>query len=318
MSLFLLVLGAVTAAAGFGLVVSGVSFQEHVYDTSVLTPGVVAIVGGFFLIGLAQAVRVLQQIEMTLAGHPMVPAGQPEDAPPESGDEAGPAKLPLPTEPETAPVTAPAEAITLARLREKFPSLVRVEGVPVGDESDVPLLPKVAARADEAGEEIKLNGKIEAKARARAEAKGGLTIRVLPRQVAAGGAPVRAARRLEAVSPSEGEKPKTSMFESFWPKGPSADREEPAAADYVEPAPAPVVIAAEAAAEPSISPPLVDYAPAAQQRPPRPRLSILKSGVVDGMAYTLYSDGSIEAQLPQGTLRFGSITELRNHIEQSA
>ncbi|MFZ2075950.1 MAG: hypothetical protein WAV38_04705 [Xanthobacteraceae bacterium] len=36
------------------------------------------------------------------------------------------------------------------------------------------------------------------------------------------------------------------------------------------------------------------------------------------LAYALYSDGSIEAQLPEGTLRFGSITELRNHIEQSA
>ena len=47
-------------------------------------------------------------------------------------------------------------------------------------------------------------------------------------------------------------------------------------------------------------------------------VSVLKSGVVEGMAYTLYSDGSIEAQLPQGTLRFGSITELRTHIEQSA
>ncbi|HXX50060.1 MAG TPA: DUF308 domain-containing protein, partial [Xanthobacteraceae bacterium] len=47
-------------------------------------------------------------------------------------------------------------------------------------------------------------------------------------------------------------------------------------------------------------------------------VSVLKSGVVDGMAYTLYSDGSIEAQLPQGTLRFGSITELRHHLEQSA
>jgi hypothetical protein len=46
--------------------------------------------------------------------------------------------------------------------------------------------------------------------------------------------------------------------------------------------------------------------------------SVLKSGVVNGMPYTLYSDGSIEAQLPEGTLRFGSITELRNHIEQSA
>ncbi|MFZ0236315.1 MAG: hypothetical protein WAL37_02930 [Xanthobacteraceae bacterium] len=47
-------------------------------------------------------------------------------------------------------------------------------------------------------------------------------------------------------------------------------------------------------------------------------VAVLKSGVVNGMPYTLYSDGSIEAQLPGGMLRFGSITELRNHIEQSA
>ena len=47
-------------------------------------------------------------------------------------------------------------------------------------------------------------------------------------------------------------------------------------------------------------------------------ISVLRSGIVDGMAYTLYSDGSIEAQLPQGTLRFGSITELRQHLEQGA
>ena len=35
--------------------------------------------------------------------------------------------------------------------------------------------------------------------------------------------------------------------------------------------------------------------------------SVLKAGVVNGMPYTLFSDGSIEAQLPEGTLRFGSI-----------
>jgi hypothetical protein len=46
--------------------------------------------------------------------------------------------------------------------------------------------------------------------------------------------------------------------------------------------------------------------------------SILKSGVIEGMAYTLYSDGSIEAQLPQGTLRFGSIAALRDHIESQS
>jgi hypothetical protein len=45
---------------------------------------------------------------------------------------------------------------------------------------------------------------------------------------------------------------------------------------------------------------------------------ILKSGVVDGMAYTLYADGSIEAKLPHGTVRFGSIAELRAHIESNS
>jgi len=45
-------------------------------------------------------------------------------------------------------------------------------------------------------------------------------------------------------------------------------------------------------------------------------VTVLKSGIVDGMAYSLYSDGSIEAELPEGTLRFASIDELRAHIDQ--
>jgi hypothetical protein len=48
----------------------------------------------------------------------------------------------------------------------------------------------------------------------------------------------------------------------------------------------------------------------------RPQVTILKSGVVDGMAYSLYSDGSIEAQMPEGMMRFGSIGELRAHLDQ--
>ena len=53
--------------------------------------------------------------------------------------------------------------------------------------------------------------------------------------------------------------------------------------------------------------------PPSEQRP----IAILKSGVIDGMAYTLYTDGSIEAELPQGTMRFGSIDELRAHLEDT-
>ena len=45
-------------------------------------------------------------------------------------------------------------------------------------------------------------------------------------------------------------------------------------------------------------------------------MTVLKSGVVDGMAYSLYSDGSIEAQMPEGMMRFASIDELRSHLDQ--
>src|SRR5215468_182066 len=50
---------------------------------------------------------------------------------------------------------------------------------------------------------------------------------------------------------------------------------------------------------------------AATRSADRQAVTVLKSGVVDGMAYSLYSDGSIEAELPEGTMRFGSIDELR-------
>ena len=46
------------------------------------------------------------------------------------------------------------------------------------------------------------------------------------------------------------------------------------------------------------------------------QVTVLKSGVVDGMAYSLYSDGSIEAQMPEGMMRFASIEELRAHLDR--
>jgi hypothetical protein len=62
--------------------------------------------------------------------------------------------------------------------------------------------------------------------------------------------------------------------------------------------------------------------PAADRYPPvarnedQPPVTVIKSGVVDGMAYSLYSDGSIEAQMPEGMMRFASIDELRSHLDQ--
>jgi hypothetical protein len=59
-------------------------------------------------------------------------------------------------------------------------------------------------------------------------------------------------------------------------------------------------------------------APAPQDQPQHAPAAILKSGVIDGMAYTLYTDGSIEAQLPNGIMRFESIDELRSHLEKNS
>ncbi len=55
------------------------------------------------------------------------------------------------------------------------------------------------------------------------------------------------------------------------------------------------------------------YPPAAKED--QAQVTVLKSGVVDGMAYSLYSDGSIEAQMPEGMMRFASIDELRSHLD---
>ena len=69
-----------------------------------------------------------------------------------------------------------------------------------------------------------------------------------------------------------------------------------------------------------VRPPSALGEPAATRHPPavegQPPVTILKSGVVDGMAYSLYSDGSIEAQMPEGMMRFASIDELRAHLDQ--
>ena len=49
-----------------------------------------------------------------------------------------------------------------------------------------------------------------------------------------------------------------------------------------------------------------------------PETTVYKSGVIDGMAYTLFMDGSIEAELPQGKVRFASVDELQKYLTTRA
>ena len=309
---FLLILGAVIAAAGVVLIGPGLPFGGRDYDASIVTPGAVAIVGGLILIGLALAVRVLARIEKALAARPLPhPVLQEAAAAPaiEEPAAAAPARIPFPPKPEPAPPPAPAvatprvlpEDAALDRLREKFPTLVRLENPPVVEDAEVSLSPKPSVRADEVV----------------AEANTAVA------QQTNGAAPPRIEPRLE-VQPRPANLPgQAKNFEALWPKKQRPGRDAPAPAvqsPAAQQSPALPV-------EPMLTPEPLQFQfkePAPEPRPAAPAaeaptpVSILKSGVVDGMAYTLYSDGSIEAQLPQGMLRFGSITELRNHIEQSA
>jgi hypothetical protein len=127
------------------------------------------------------------------------------------------------------------------------------------------------------------------------------------------------------------------------PKAWSPGREAPAPAERPEPPPAPRAVpaserpkdtglfdvvwpdpksAAAAAGEAGGREPRLEAEaprpePVAERRiEPQPERAVLKSGVIDGMAYTLYTDGSIEAELPQGTLSFASVDALRAHLER--
>jgi hypothetical protein len=274
-----------------------VSVQEHTFDPTVITPGVVAFVGGFILFGLGLAVRQLGRIEQVLAARPNASTVRPEVAVVSVAASEQPSALAvsLPPEPAAestakpelpgiaaAPMTA--AALEAERLREKFPSLLRLENAPVVEETVVSLSPKPPVRADE-------------------EVADATSIRVERQVNGAAPAPILPQIGVNARSVSRPDQVKN--FEAFWPK-----RRRPGPAGQA------------AAVQPEMPTPNTEQASVAKPAAAAPEaatpVSILKSGVVDGMTYTLYSDGSIEAQLPQGTLRFGSIAELRNHIEQSA
>jgi hypothetical protein len=115
--------------------------------------------------------------------------------------------------------------------------------------------------------------------------------------------------------------PQPESFDALWPKrsarlAPDPARMEEVETLTIEASPASVEERRLAPVEERRVPP--PRIVSSQPEEARPSVAILKSGVVDGMAYTLYADGSIEAQLPQGTVRFGSIAELRTHIETNS
>jgi hypothetical protein len=111
---------------------------------------------------------------------------------------------------------------------------------------------------------------------------------------------------------TEAQETPPASFDDAWPRPDRGRPGEPPAAPRRPPPPRSPSTFAEAAPSPPPPPAPEPEPPAAEQAP----VTVLKSGVVDGMAYSLYSDGSIEAQMPEGMMRFASIDELRAHLDQ--
>ena len=96
MYLVLLVFGVVIGAAGVVLTVSGVSLRDGTFDAAVLTPGIVALLGGLLLIGLGVGLRTLKRIEQALTSRPMprvVGASDSPKSPEVSDTSTGPAPV---------------------------------------------------------------------------------------------------------------------------------------------------------------------------------------------------------------------------------
>ncbi|HEY0330417.1 MAG TPA: hypothetical protein VGC77_15140 [Rhodopseudomonas sp.] len=119
-------------------------------------------------------------------------------------------------------------------------------------------------------------------------------------------APEQSAATSPELPLSASEPARRPTFEEAWPE-PERARGEPLRRTRLFPG-----VEALNAAEANEPEP----AAAAQPEEAAPQVTVLKSGVVDGMKYSLYSDGSIEAEMPEGLMRFASIDELRSHLDQ--
>jgi len=284
MYLLLLVFGGLLGAAGVILTGSGMSLRDGTFDAAILTPGIVAVAGGLLLIGLGAGLRTLQRIERTLAARPM-----PRGLAIEEGAKVA-ESVETPREPARIPFAAKAGQETQPGFASRDVLLEKSPAVAPGADKPSPPVPAVpmAAVPDANVETI-------GQPSGRKNGNGTAGVRT-------GLRPSASLRR-----PSAGERQSEPVFEALWPKGPRPSR----AVEGIAPSTGATPIHAQQSADAS-------NAAASPSNPDSAGAAVLKSGVVNGMPYTLYSDGSIEAQLPEGTLRFGSITELRNHIEQSA
>jgi hypothetical protein len=321
MYLGLLVGGVIATAAGVVMLGFGISNNEFGLGNTLLITGTTAVVGGLILIGLAAAIKQLRRIAEALVARPAPRAARPLDpfdplAPGSSRAGSGPGRIPFPPKPNpegrgrgpapmeprltAAPPIDAAQDPAFDRPRSVFPTMATTPESHAAPESEEPPMFPRAPRPLSAEPRFNLSD-------LAVETRGldvASDFTVSPAKEVLPVSRLDAALR-PAAPDTAGQ---NELFESLWPADAKPSK-----------APIPKVDPKPEMAEPA---PAAEEASAGKEElkdADEPQaVSILKSGVIDEMAYTLYSDGSIEAELPQGTMRFGSITELRGYLEKNS
>ena len=315
MPILLLVLGVVTAGAGAVMIGIGVPINEFSLGNTLIVSGTTALVGGLVVIALSVATRQLIRIATLLKPQAGSRSRAAEGYDPSGSEGSGPGRMPFPprlpdnnprhpetrfTPPPPPPsgASGPGDPI-FDRMRHQTgqgPQSARHAEPPMLHNEEAPLSPR-APRAPYPAEQPAPDDAALA--------------RMLRGGDKASDRPVEKARN-GATPPATPQPAPRSTFNDVWPDEPSRSEPDPFAARPSDPfarIPEPPAPQRNGSA-------LREAIMREQEHVSAP-VTILKSGIVDGMAYTLYTDGSIEAELAQGVVRFGSIEELRNHLEKS-
>jgi hypothetical protein len=283
MTLALLIAGIVAVLAGLLAILFGYTVRDFSLGSTLIISGTIGVCSGMLLAGLHFVLLELKGIARRLAGSAALSEVRVRPVLPglaaPGAPEPAPAMRPEPTaQPSPA---APPPWMGEAPVRER----PRVEPAPESEPPAPPAAPETPRRRN------LLFASTSRKERERAEAKG-----------------TEGSPQGEPAAPAGPDTPPAS-FEDAWPKPDRVRPPEPPAVSRRPPPRSPSTFAEPAAPPPGSEP---EMEPAVEQG----AVTVLKSGIVDGMAYSLYSDGSIEAQMPEGMMRFASIDELRTHLDQ--
>jgi hypothetical protein len=320
--------GAAAVMVGVVMVGFGIPINEFSFGNTLIGAGTTAAVGGLIVIALGVVVAQLHRINAALATRAPIRSGRPldifENA---AGSRAAPApgRIPFPPklkadaairEPhpldQRMDAAAPADMPAEERPTESFaPTLRNPDEPPVTVEDDVSLSPwHPMATPEPAAADLNEPAPVpSASPRIGVNGSGMAENRHEPALDAGWRSPP------PPTAPEQTRQPHTAYFDAMWPAEPKPAKNS-AGTEAKPYEPKLDLPPRESAAAPSER-----AEPEAPMLPPgsEPRaVAILKSGVVDGMGYTLYVDGSIEAELPQGTLHFASINELRSHLEKNS